>query len=117
MDARTRLTPPMFERRHHWVTDVRSGDARGGGKEARCNPAKRDPDHLAVVTADLEAVETSVKCAPLLPTAIRRSWRRCNDHPVDPFVIVVLTPQPLPVASGWHAPADSYRSAARRSPR
>jgi len=64
----------MFERSHHWVTDVRSGDAQGGGKEARCNPAKRDPDHLAVVTADLEAVEAPASNALLCcSTAIRPS--------------------------------------------
>jgi hypothetical protein len=39
MDALTPvdLANAMFERSHHSVTDVRSCDARGGGKEARCN--------------------------------------------------------------------------------
>jgi hypothetical protein len=60
----------MSDHSRNQVTDVRSGDDGGGGKEAHPFPVaaiqrERNADRLAVVTADLEAVAAPASIALL----------------------------------------------------
>jgi len=118
----------MFERSHHQVTDVRSGDAGGGGEEAHGFPIaavkrERNADHFAVATADLEAARAPVRfrsSAPLLRSGLHGAGVAIEaadlHHPVDRLRLGGFKPAAIACRFGMAAPADSHRSAARRSP-